>query len=385
MVPLKQKNLWYYSCMEKQFEQDLLRVNELVKCGLSETEFMGQIDMTLDKYQTMLGIFWSQKEKHEIMNEIHEKFRAIERGEGISGFTEGVQHSVGNWDTKKREGVVFIDGRYFPITEGDLIADGIWGNVDYVLGPDIPRLVKKKFLFEEAKRRIMEILNTQYSKMASETKNISDFLIDKNPLPYEEQKRQLKKFLNNPFFKSKFYTKQSDFVHWGSAGEGFVAERLIESFFEKHIIDSNLKIEMVEVDRFEDYESKVDFMLRVPNYMRGIHSDSRDSVNIGVQLTIGMNSKKKKIEESENKRLKSTFDFDDVVVVRIPIKDCVHTYYEWKNSGMPPGGPTQFLSMKQRELIFRGVLKDMISKKEIDQMWSKILEKGEIGSGTMVF
>jgi len=364
--------------MEKQFEQDLLRVNEMVKDGLSETEFMEQVDMTLEKYQTMLGIFWSQKEKHEIIDKIHEKFRAIERGEDISGFTEGIQRSVGNWDTEKREGVVFIDGRHFPVTEGDLVADGIWGNVNYVLGVDIPRSVKKKFIFEEAKRRIMQILNTQYSKMASETKNISDFLIDKNPLPHEEQKRQLKKFLNNPLFKSKFYTKQSDFVHWGSAGEGFVAERLVESFFEKHIVDSNLKIEMVEVDRFEDHESKVDFILRIPNDMRGVHSDLQDFVNIGVQLTLGSNSKKKKIEEAESKRVKSTFDIDNVIVARVPIKDCVHKYYEWKNSGMPPGGPTQFLSTEQKELIFRGILKDILSKKEIDQMWSKILEKETI-------
>jgi hypothetical protein len=337
--------------MEKEFEEflhkeiDPLAEENIPEWKLSRLFREGEFD-EYSHFKELVFAVKGQKEKHEIMDELHEKLRAIDAGKAVTGFTEGHTRTVRNWDTESGMGYLTArDGTLFPVTAGELITDGAWG-VSYKLDADVPREVKRDFVMTEAKRRISEILDDEieHKKKASVRNYEFDNLNTKN-----------------------------DDGSFHAGVNGLAAEKFVETFFEKNIEDSNLPFKVEKADFYEDNTDKIDLVVDVLDYFRGIKVKGVKRKKIGVQLTTGRSGSKKSQIESAKKHLKySTVHVDDIVLVKLPIKNCIDLYEKWKALGRLPGGPTKLWNTEQKEIVFRGVLNGLLSSEKINEMWETI-------------
>ena len=161
------------------------------------------------------------------------------------------------------------------------------------------------------------------------------------------------------------------------SSSGLLAEKLVETFFEKNIIDYKLPMEMVEVDAYEDNERKIDFLVRVPKYVRGVETNVTEKKDVGIQLTIStrddiLRLKKRQISEAIQKNISSNLHVDDIVLVNIPLTSCTNLFYQWDKNGKRPGGPEKLWDNSQKEAVFRGVLNKLLPEEKITEMWEKI-------------
>ena len=96
--------------MNEQFEKGLIQVHKAAKEGLTEEEFLNRANVRLEDLERLLQLFGSQKDKEKIMEGLHKKLAAVERGEEVTGFTKGEPRPVGNWDEEKRRGTACSAG-----------------------------------------------------------------------------------------------------------------------------------------------------------------------------------------------------------------------------------------------------------------------------------
>jgi len=337
--------------MEKEFEEflhkeiDPLAEENIPEWKLSRRFREGEFD-EYPHFGQLLFAVKGQKEKHEIMDELHEKFRAIDAGEAVTGFTEGHTRTV-HWDAESGVGYLTAkDGTLFPVTAGELITDGAWG-VSYKLSADVPRDIKRDFVLAEAKRRISEILDDEIGKRKKDSIRNEEF--------------------------DNLNTKNDD-GSFRPGVSGFVAEKLAETFLEKNITDSRLPFRIEKADYYEDTKRKIDLVLHVLEHFRGVNIEGVEQKDIGIQLTVGHHPAYKKRQITNIKRHieDSTVHIDDIVLVKLPLKNCLDLYEKWKAAGMLPGGPTKLWNTEQKEIVFRGVLKGMVPENKINEMWEAI-------------
>ena len=359
------------SYMKENFEESLLSVNEaLGKAEVADTDekknnIVDEIEY-LTRYfvdegtwsgETARTVFLLQKEKHELMGELHKKIQEIEEGKEISGFTEGEPRAV-EWNKAgHRAMVVLPSGKRVSATVGELVTDGEWG-LKYTLSKDVPLDIKKRFIIAEARRKILALADEQII----ETERV--------------KKTTREGGETSPSYRAIYEDEKTE------TRDGVIAEKIIETFFEKNILDHGLKMRLERVDRQRDVDEKIDFIFHLPRHQRGVGVDASDErEDIGIQLTVSndpklLKHKAKKIEEA-----KETFDgkrgeVDDIVLVTLPLKHMQEKIVSWKNEEMLPGGPMKKWEASKQEQIFRGVLQKLFPDKEITGMWESVL--GEI-------
>lgn len=351
--------------MKENFERSLLEANEQIssyKRSQTDEERSGlrkEFDETAGEFiregiwsrETSAEILGLQKEKNDVMDQLHEKIRSLENNEEVAGFSEGEPRRV-EWNKAgHRAMVVLPSGKKAPATVGELVTDGEWG-LHYILSEDIPRDIKKRFIIAEARRKILALADKQIieTERMKKTTHEGGETSPTYRAIYEEEKSKKKM--------------------------GIIAEKLTKTFFQKNIIDHELDMRLEEVDVQRDVDQKIDFILHLPFRKRGVGSEASEKrENIGIQLTINTEKKNQEHKKRQVAEAKKHLDedVDDLVLVTLPLNELYLLLHRWEEDEMRPGGPIKkWWKDSQKEQIFRGVLQELFSDQEITGMWQSI-------------
>ncbi len=352
--------------MKENFEQSLVQANELVKkyrdtdtekeekAVISDMEKLikSSVKKGIWEEETASNVFLLQKKKSDVVKELHEKFQEIDQEKPVDGFSEGEQRNV-IWNKQAHSAMAVLpSGKSVRVSVGELLTDGEWG-LDYTLSGDIPRDIRKRFAAAEARRKILSLADEQIL----ETERIKEIKNKTKYTPY-----------GNMF-------SEKDIMEYKT---GFIAEKLVKTFFEKNIIDHGLPMTLEEVDIERDVEKKIDFILHLTfkRYDRGVGIEEiKNGEDIGIQLTVDSSEETQKRKESQIERVKkniSNVGVDDIVLVTIPMKYLGGSINLWKDQGMRPGGPMRSWEASRQEKIFHGVLQKLFPENEIADMWEEI-------------
>ncbi len=354
--------------MKENFEQSLLQTNEEIKkykTAETDTE-KGSILQEMERMEKeyIRDDVWSQEtckevvalqlKKHKVMEELHEKIQALEKGEAVSGFTEGEPRSV-EWNKAGHRAIVALpSGKRVPATVGEMVTDGEWG-IAYTLEKDIPKDIKKRFVVAEARRKILALADEQII----ETERVKTTTREGGT--------------TSPSYRNIYEDV------YKNERTGIIAEKLIKTFFEKNIIDHELQMTLEAVDVQRDIDQKIDFIIHLPSKKRGVGTEvSEERGDVGIQLTTddsfeAHQRKTKQIEKAKKQLSERNDDVDDIVLVTLPLKQLNMIVSEWRRDEMRPGGPIKRWNDPQKEQVFRGVLQGIFSEQEITGMWESIL------------
>jgi hypothetical protein len=299
------------------------------------------------KYQRR--IYKLQLEKQKIMLELKEKIKKIDnpdyKVEKLKNQREVV--SVDNGD------MYLLDDSGYKgekIDFGEILTDGEWG-VDYFLDPKtVSRNFRKRYEIEKARSQIRSLLYVQFNNMGLTGGDIN-------------YKFLLEAFKNNVKLE---YLKNADTFY------GIIAEIMVKNFFKKLAFNSNLNIKVIDTDPEQDRE-KIDFIIERQNKNRGVQIETHS--NFGIQFTIGGRSvlSKKRSEINEFKQVVARrYNLSDLLLVSLPKEIISKSFHAWQDGGKKPGGPDKFLSLEDKENIFRSVLYGILSPEEINEKWSNV-------------
>jgi len=341
--------------MRESFENRLGQFNELTKNELEDLpkeEKVAQdseLQELLEKFakedhreiDTQAEIFDLQKEKQKIMQSLKE------------------------WKQEQKEDQVEInyeDGRFFDakrneITKGELLTDGDWG-VKYYLDPDsVPKSVIKKYLVEDAKRKLRDLLDRQIA--------IQEIEVAKD------------------FRKQETYKKVKGKIERGGEIKemGLAAELMVKNFLKKLALDYDVAFDVLEVDVYQDVEQKLDFIIARRPYFRRVEVDPLkddehgEISSLGIQFTINSNKevldkKRRQIEKSKAKKTGGDI-YEDIVLVHIDMKNIGQLFEKWSET-KASGGPDKLLSQEVKKAIFFETLKDIVPKEELNEEWEKV-------------
>ena len=364
--------------MKENFEQSLVQANELVKkyrdtdTEKEENSVIAEMEKLIKnsvkkgiwEEETASNVFLLQKKKSDVVKELHEKFQEIDQERPVDGFSEGEQRNV-VWNKQAHSAMAVLpSGKSVRVSVGELLTDGEWG-LDYTLSGDIPRDIRKRFIVAEARRKILALADEQIL----ETERIKEVKNKTKYTPY-----------GNMFSEKDIMEHKT----------GFIAEKLVKTFFEKNIIDHGLPMTLEEVDIEKDVEKKIDFILHlsfkrhdrgvgvmeVKQHDRGVgEAEVKDGEDIGIQLTVDPSEETHKRKEGQIERVKknmSSTGVDNIVLVTIPMKYLGGSINLWKEQGMRPGGPMRAWEASRQEKIFHGVLQKLFPENEIADMWEEI-------------
>lgn len=238
------------------------------------------------------------------------------------------------------------DGTVQRVTAGEVLTDGIWG-VEYDLGCDVSRSLRKRYLIEKAKRSIGKYLDYQLGVDQRKSKQADPRLRGGYSGLLKSRERM--------------------------ETEGHLAERIVFSFLKKISIDHGFPFAIEAANVYEDIELKIDFILKVKSKRRGLAVEGSEDVRtVGIQFTIGRGSKEKKmVQVSEAKPQAKKMGIDDILIVRLPLKELHRMFAAW-SVNKPPGGPDGYWDAKTKATILKGVFQGLFEPEEIEDMCSRV-------------
>jgi hypothetical protein len=353
--------------MEPRFGKVLTRYNELAKRERAKSQERGdlaeikeEIAKAVEEEAGKRGM--TTDSARQIFNLQREKMRVVAwlRGE-LAKLDDEPGPEIPDPEKRKigqnGEGLVWIraDGTTQKVTPGEVLTDGIWG-VEYDFGRDVPRGLRKRYLIEKAKRSIGKYLDYQLG-------------VD------QRKSRQSDPRLRGGYsglLKSRERMET----------EGHLAERIVYSFLKKVSLDHGFPFAIEAANVYEDIELKIDFILKVKNKQRGLAVEGDDDVRtVGIQFTIGRGSKEKKIVQvGEAKPRAKEMGIDDIVIVRLQLKELHRMFAAW-SVNKPPGGPDGYWDDQTKVEILKGVLQGLFEKEEIDEMCSRLAPQNPFAGG----
>lgn len=300
------------------------------------------------------NIYVLQEQKQQIVQELHEKFAQLDNPDYEAEAQEG-ELPV----TRTAEGYVarMSDGESLPVTKGEIMTDMDWG-LRYHLDASVDRSVRKRYLLEDAKRRIGALLDEQITEDETASRFTSEW-------------------------KREAYRKRGL-----TTGEetGFLAERMVKSYLEKLSFDLDVDFEIEESDAYQDVKDKIDFIVRRKERGRGVTVEESEKV-VGVQFTTDTRPetiahKQDQINAAKDRmREEQDDDIQDIVLVQVQPENVREVYETWKENPRP-GGPDKLWSQEMKREVFGGVMHDILEPDEIAQQWSVMSgeEPGNTGS-----
>lgn len=304
--------------------------------------------------EAQFSIFETQQKKQAIMDWLKSELRKLDEPEAkyeqpkgsilISQAEDGHFYRLRNTEAQKQE-------RSY-LTLGELLTDGDWG-LNYFLDPaTMPRMVRKQFLVEEAKRRLQAYLDDQII-----TAEVSSTHTDSGRADAYKALRAERKS--------------------GEEAGGHALEKMVRNFFRKLHIDHNLPVDIEHTDVFQDVEQKIDFIFRRPRRLRGIGVMEKEGAqDIAIQFTKntdpGVLERKMRQIRSAKLRLNEEDDVADIRLVVMSTSAGGGTVRGWKKEGMPSGGPDKLWDSALREQVFRELLGGFLPPEELDQEWRRI-------------
>jgi hypothetical protein len=268
----------------------------------------------------------------------------VQRGSAIEKISTGGLHAQ-------------YASRMSSVTIGEIIADGEWG-IEYDLDTKtVPRAVRKRYLVERAKRQLRHLLDGQ-------------IIIDE---------------LNNS--QTHIYKREA-YRHIASDASaefksGFIAERMIESFLTTIMYDLNADFKVMKADVYQDVEQKIDFIIKRKFHTRSVQveEDTADvaspteRASLGIQCTINLDRsklehKERQIEQAR-RGLAKEGPVEDLVLVQIPSLHIRSIYEKWARS-KTSGGPTKLWDKEVKVIIFREIMKGILTPQEIEEYCQRL-------------
>jgi len=304
-----------------------------------------------------------QMKKQQVMRELKENIMALNEGKE----TENKEAAPDSYKITQKDGIfvrVEEDGKEHRITKGEILVDGVWG-LKYNLDPEtMPRNLQKRYLIEEAKRKLQDYLDEQ-------------IIIDEISNKDTDSGRK-------DAYAGMLKAKRTGRYEMA---RGFVAERLVKNFFKKLCYDIGLSVKIIETDAFQDVEQKIDFIMHKFHY-RGVGVEEAKGGNKGIQFTVNDTKENLRVKRRQIRKAKERIQHDeeqyvqDIMLVTIPMEEASNVYKEWASSGRPQGGPDKIWDWEFKKTIFEGVLKGVLSPDEITDEWRKVRQgstrKGEV-------
>lgn len=291
-------------------------------------------------------IFHLQEEKNAVMKRLNERIASLDRDPG-SIEKNGDERIV----SSDERGNLSVDG--IQVTEGMLLTDGEWG-LKYHPDQTVSRRLRKRYAIEHAKGELRALLDRQIVEDEIGSARTHEF-------------------------KKKAYGAFKEMRGREEEVGGWVAERLIKTFFKRISIDFDLDIEIMETDVYEDVEHKIDFVIRRKARARGVSVEAReDHQDLGVQFTMRNESrtlehKRHQIERVKEKKERDGLRVEDVLLVSLPLRDVRGLYKKWEKK-KSPGGPTELWSPEEKKAVFERVLTGILSPAEIQAQWRIVME-----------
>ena len=297
-----------------------------------------------------------QQKKAEVMNVLRTRFRAIENGSTFQPDTEHI------WNVRCVDGVFIArehTGAETEITAGDIMTDFTWG-VGYVLDPhSVPYNIQKQYAVALAKHRVLHLADEQILFHESEHGD-------------EKSKKTF-----------RILQERKEHDDWAL---GHVAERFIVNFLKKLSINLDVDFDIQEVDVFEDVVDKIDFVLRVKNWTRGVDIETQNGgKDVAVQITL-KNTKdqvylKHQImhEAIFERGLQGDIQLDDAILLYIDEKYIRQAFGKWRHKRLtptsispPPGGPELLMNKRGQEELLHRLLANIYSPEAIQKLCEHI-------------
>jgi len=249
----------------------------------------------------------SQREKQDLVNLMHEKFKLIDEGQEIVFDRDSISVDI------NKDGKIFAYGKKgveIPLTNGDIARGSLWG-LNFKMSANFDRKTKKEFVLREIKRKIASLYDKQLAVIGANTS------VNKNTGLDNAYEAILERS------ESKLDEKKA----------GVLAEKVIESFFTKlNINHTELPFSFESVDVFEDVENKIDFIFKVKTHNRGVKVELGKDAKIGIQFTINPNAENKKMRQIKRVKRDNNLEVDDLVLVTLPMEKINHIVETWRNS-----------------------------------------------------
>jgi len=353
--------------MRLNFERDVRNFGEIAKkeaaaqenASLELDSLSQALDRLLEKaaerqhtdIETQKEIYNLQNKKQEIMRRLKEQLSCLDdpecrfermENERLARFDEAVNGFKYEDDNGNERVASF----------GDLVTDIDWG-IRYFLSKDSPRRLIKRYLVESAKYELRELLDLQIIK--SEVGG---------DIAHEARQRA--------------YRAVEEERASGVAKErwGLISETIVKNLLKKFSIDKNLPFEVKESDIFQDVEQKIDFIIHRKEKARGVNVETDERTqDVGIQFSVSprvAGKKKHQIEKSKRRLKEQGERIQDIVLVIFPLT-IAHTLKEkWIKNGKIAGGPGKFLRRKVAKKLFSELLRNILTKDEINNSWQAI-------------
>ena len=297
----------------------------------------------------------AQEKKQALMEDLQERFRAYDSNNCSEPLPSErvITYEDGNcyWENETHERVT--------VTLGELISDSEWSGLNngYYLDPEsVPRDIYRRYYLELTKQKLFELFDLQESMETYYDKNV----------PLEARwaaataKGQIEK--NRPD---------------STLPEGLRAEKMVKNLLWKAGFDCDADFKIVPATHLDDYEKKIDFIVRRKKYNRGVGVEDIEEENIyGIQFTTSTNPNELKKKNRTISKAKKQFIekgvIDDIVLVQIPLKTSEKVYKDWVTNGKPPGGPDKLWDDATKKKILKGVFFGLMKPEEIEKTWQKM-------------
>ncbi|MFZ6015831.1 MAG: hypothetical protein ACOYUZ_05795 [Patescibacteria group bacterium] len=342
MEPRFRRTLEKYSNLARQSEQALEDEKVNIEAEVQEA-IADEADKRMMAMQDQEKIYLIQQQKQKVMDWLHDRLREVDEGE--QKFEPKAR------PVKVKDGRLVwarTDGTFTEVTEGMLLTDGIW-DVEYALDPQtVPRTLRKKYYIEKARQILQRELDRQ--------------------IAIDQQKSPLSDIMHRSGYAGLVGNREA------LDSRGHLAERMVYSFFRKITADHDLPFEIVAANVYEDIQLKIDFIIRIKTRSRAVSVEGDEGIEtIGIQFTLAHKrvGKQKKIDRAKEHAKYIGLPIDDIVIVRMPIKQLNETFSSW-SLNKPPGGPDELWGDEVKAKLFKQVLKDLFLQEEIDLMWEKI-------------
>lgn len=311
---------------------------------------------------TQEAILKIQDQKQVLVDLMHEKFRAIDEGKeiGFEKFARTVTSENSKLYLYKKGGV------RESVSRGD-IAVAYKNGFDIQLDASVDRATKKLYVMSEVRSRIKSLYDEQL---------ITAELDNKNRSPHDPSYRAYEALAeeeSRPVYEGRPYGK--------------MAETMVESFMIKFIVDHpNLPFTIEATDVYDDVRKKIDFKIHLKqDYIRGVRVGTHElegfTGDTGIQFTLNQSAHDHKQEQiaraKENMQRHGERNFDDLVLVSIPLNDIKEKVDSWNALGKDKtlGGPADLWNQETKKLIFSKMLEKLPQHLDIDseKLWNESL------------
>lgn len=394
---------------KKELEQE----RESLKAGETSEFEVGGLDDLLEKgaeeqsgnVETQEYIYIIQKEKQRVMaklkedlarldNEENEKKYLVENDSEESEGGEGDEGAEESEESEENDGVSLIDLKIEDLerveeerkiesfneeeqvflyrdkrenlqeaTLGEVITDLEWDiNYDVEEIDGAPRLWKKKYLIEKAKKTLLKLADEQIIRSEMDNNTVGDIIQD----TYE----------NIQYGREIGADKRK---------EGFVSEIMVRSFLRQLAFDKGLPIKVQEADVFQDVEEKIDFIIERQKDILGVQvteanlyhgEEEEEKSSVAVQFSTNPKAeerKRKQIQRLLRQKRRAGEEVQNMALVIFSKLMAGDLKKEWDRAGRPAGGPVKFMKGEVKKELFEKILQTLFTKEELEDEWGQMV------------